>query len=115
MSDKPIAGISAALLGASAAIATRAIAVPFLPARRLRSSIACLGRDQLDLGAFAQLVGPIDDHVVSDVDAGFNRCGLALNGPELDRRDAHRVIGLYDVDEGSRRAALNLSVRSIQS
>jgi len=65
------------------------------------------GRRQLDLGAFLQLVCTVGYDDIAWRDAARDRRSLALNRPELHGGHRHRLIVLDDVDEGSRRAALD--------
>ena len=73
----------------------------------------CLARrlHHFDLGAVLQPVGAVGD----DDLAGFKPLGdrdlLAVVGAERHRLHGHRVVGLDEVDEGARRAALDRRAR----
>ena len=73
------------------------------PERRARMG----GRPAADLGAVAQTVGAVDDDLVADLQALRDLHPLAVARSQLDDPDLHGIVGLDEVDEGSRLAALD--------
>src|SRR5215207_870348 len=60
-----------------------------------------------DLGAVAQTVGAVDHDLVAGLQAFRDLHPVAIGGAELDDADLDRVVGLHQIDEGARLAALD--------
>src|SRR6185437_6886047 len=89
-----------------------AIAPPALPAillcRRSRRGRVGASAAHRDLDAVLELVGAVDHDLVAGRKAARHRHAVAVDRPERDLADRDRVLlGVDEVDERSRRAALD--------
>src|SRR5579859_376210 len=90
-----------------------------LPLSAVRTPLLCTGlvlarrlarfglRSNIDLGAVAQLVGAVDHDAIARRQPGDNLDTIAIGRAKLDRADRHRAVGVDNVDERARHAALD--------